>query len=350
MSSNGNNNSNAVISSTMPQPIGYASTTNGKLLLIIIIGILIGMILFITIRLRIDQSSQPIIQSRRHLSAVPLTSTFSPQEMHRWSILRDFLNLSVHTTSNSGFGSSFMRTMYDELSDGPEIDDDDDQPNDRPLLIAVPNRSNRSTYHFDASISLDDMTQVELILPWQSLAHVQLVSSQFHLRFDQPCSMLQRWCRLDLTAQFKRFPLMFTLTANTTIDYLSSAFIVLHFRRATPSTALPVAKLVSYPDDPSHCQVRPYHVSFARLQWTPWIVEPRSFEMNVCSGTCHSISNMKLHSIIQILLHEKSPHRVPAPCCRPRRLASALLLYYDGVQLVLKRHRNMRVVACQCFL
>jgi hypothetical protein len=163
----------------------------------------------------------------------------------------------------------------------------------------------------------------------------------------------KNWLKINLTKYIKSFPLIFHLTKPKSSS-LSSGFLTLYFRRSSHSisrrdlSTFDDNQLVIYPDDPSYCQVRRLRTSFSELNWSSWILEPSSYEMNLCSGTCQTRSNMGTYFLIQNLLHQKSPKKIPAPCCKPKRFSSTMILYYDGPNLVLKRHENMRVVECGC--
>lgn len=296
------------------------------------------------------------------------TSTLSPEEMQRLSTFKEFLNLSSTNPDPNASRSSpnmkqFMRSVYDGMGAKRR------KRHDSPLylsdqvdsILSLPNQSKyqskRITFQFDYPSSLESLTLVELILPVKHLSTIRLSSSTFNIVLSQPLQIDDDWYKINLTEYVTSFPLTFHLTLTNPREHvaaLSSGFLTLQFRRASPvRSARALSSFydqqpITYPEDPSHCQVRPFRISFAKLHWSAWILEPSSYEMNVCSGTCHTESNMGTYSIIQNLLHQKYPRVMPAPCCRPKRFSSTVLLYYDGPNLVLKRHENMRVVECAC--
>jgi hypothetical protein len=294
------------------------------------------------------------------------TQTLSPEEIQRQSIFREFLNLSLtnphpNFSRSSLYMKTYMRSIYRRIDDtGDDISsadpsfyrfDSDD------FLIGLPNRyrqrSKRFVYSFTYDSSLESLINIELILPVQRLSTVKIASSTFDITLTPSCSNDQQWCKINLTRLIRSFPLTFHLTLlNSTeqVASLSSAFLILHFR-PLPSASLSFdEQLITYPDDSSHCQVRPFRISFTKLHWSSWIIEPHAYEMNICSGTCHTQSHMATYSIIQNLVHQKFPRAISAPCCQPKRFASVLFLYFDGMNLILKRHENMRVTECTCSL
>lgn len=303
------------------------------------------------------------------------TTTLSPEELQRFSSFKEFLNLSS-TRPTADFSrssltmSKFMRSIYRQVYDETGArrrrrKRQQDQHSSLHLsaetdfIVSLPNQFNSPfhslTYHFEYNSSLEHLAHAELILPRnQPPTTIRISSATLHLVLSPPFHTDGNWLKINLTRYVTSFPLTFHLTAITTRAQLASGFLTLHFRRPTHSiqrrdlSTFYDNQLVTYPDDPSYCQVRPLRTSFADLDWASWIVEPSSYEMNVCSGTCQTAPNMATYFIVQNLLNQKYPRQVPAPCCRPKRFSSTVLLYYDGPNLVLKRHENMRVVECGC--
>jgi hypothetical protein len=228
------------------------------------------------------------------------------------------------------------------------------------FIISLPNQyqhsSTNMTFHFEYNASLEFLTYAEFILPIHQFSTIQLSSSTFNISIKQSVKKDQKWIKINLTQFITSFPLTLHLQTKQKLSSLSSGFLTLYFRRAFHSisrrdlSSFYDNQLIVYPDDPSYCQVRPLRTSFSELNWSSWIIEPSSYEMNICSGTCHTQSNMGTYFIIQNLLNQKYPKKIPAPCCKPKRFSSTILLYYDGPNLVLKRHENMRVVECGCSL
>lgn len=228
-------------------------------------------------------------------------------------------------------------------------------------IVSLPNQfkysSTNISYHFEFDGALDHLTYAEFILPTRHLSNIEIFFSTFNISLNQSFIKDNHWLKINLTQYITSFPLKFSIKFPHKMHHyssLSSGFLTLYFRRQLHSinrrdlSSFYDNQLVTYPDDPTYCQVRPLRASFSDLNWSSWIIEPSSYEMNICSGTCHTQSNMGTYFIAQNILHQKYPNRISAPCCRPKRFSPTILLYYDGPNLVLKRHENMRVVECGC--
>jgi hypothetical protein len=296
--------------------------------------------------------------------SIASTTTFSPEELHRLSAFKEFLNLPVnHPNPNpagsSGIMNEFMRSVYQQISDASDVrrkkrQNDFSLSDQTDFIISLPNHSPiKNNYHFEYHSSLEYLTYAEFILPINYRSIIDISSLTFNISINQTVEKDRNWLKINLTEYIQSFPLKFHLT-NQTTSLFSSGFLTLYFRRPSHSilrrdlSSFYDNQLITYPDDPSYCQVRPLRTSFSELNWSSWILEPRSYEMNICEGTCHTRSNMGTYFLIQNLLNQKYPKKIPAPCCKPKRFSSTILLYYDGPNLVLKRHENMRVVECGC--
>jgi len=256
--------------------------------------------------------------------------------------------------------NKFMRLIYREISDEINIRRKKRQENfylsdKTDFIVSLPNQYYHSSidigyYHFEYNSSIEYLTYAELILPIHQISIIHIYSSTFNISINLPLKNNNNWFKIDLTEYIKSFPLTFYIKN----QIFSSGFLTLYFRQSSHSilrrdlSSFYDNQLITYPDDPSYCQVRPLRTSFSQLNWSSWIIEPNSYEMNICSGVCHTQSNMGTYFIIQNLLNQKYPKKIPPPCCKPKRFSSTILLYYDGPNLVLKRHKNMRVVECGC--
>lgn len=254
----------------------------------------------------------------------------------------------------------FMRAIYDDIHlksrrkrhlNLPESLSDDLQS-----LVSVMNQQNQSHYYFDYSSSLKNLTRIELVFPIRHLtmfSKIQIQSKEFNLVIQYPFQLEKNFLKINLTKYIRTFPLIFSVRLHR-LSLHSSGFLTLFFQQSRTrirrhlSSILDDHPIVTPPTDSSSCQVRSFRTSFAELNWTSWIIEPSSYEMNFCSGTCHSNSHLPAYFTMQNILHRRSPEIIPTLCCKPKRFAPTILLYYDGQNLVLKRQENMRVVECGC--
>ncbi|CAF1223279.1 unnamed protein product [Adineta steineri] len=373
----------------MEQTITTVSSLKSKLFLILTLCtvisliIIIAILIFTIIKDRQTSTQIPIAQSLKSVSkqstftttVSTTTTTLSPEEIHRLSSFKEFLNLpSNHPNPNPSrspktmntFMRSIYRQMYDERGSQRRKRRDNEYLNyylsdEFDSIISLPNQysslSTNMTYHFEYNGSIEYLKYAEFILPIRQFSIIQLSSSTFNITIKQSDrTNNNNFIKINLTQYITSFPFTFHLTFIQTKQKLSSGFLTLYFQKSSHSivrrdlSSFYNNQLITYPDDPSYCQVRPLRTSFSELNWSSWIIEPSSYEMNICSGTCQTQSNMGTYFIIQNLLNQKYPKKIPAPCCKPKRFSSTILLYYDGPNLILKRHENMRVVECGCSL
>jgi hypothetical protein len=354
----------------MEQTTTTVSSSKSKYFVIITLCIVICLIIIISIYLLTtikSRQSSSIIKSLKLISnsstTTTTTTTLSPEEIHRLSSFKKFLNLPInHPNPNPSHSSiimnKFMRSVYQQIYDEIGFRRKKRQENfylsdETDFIISLPNQysysSRKNNYHFEYNSSLEYLIYAELILPIDQISTIHLSSSIFNISINSSFKKTKNWFKINLTKYIKSFPLTFQ-----TNSLFSSGFLTLYFRRSSSSisrrdlSSFYDNQLITYPDDPSYCQVRPLRTSFSELNWSSWIIEPSSYEMNICSGTCHTQSNMGTYFLIQNLLNQKYPRKIPPPCCKPKRFSSTILLYYDGPNLVLKRHENMRVVECGC--
>ncbi|ELU18783.1 hypothetical protein CAPTEDRAFT_184704 [Capitella teleta] len=102
------------------------------------------------------------------------------------------------------------------------------------------------------------------------------------------------------------------------------------------------------------CSKRTLVIDFADIGWSEWIISPKSFEANVCAGSCPFPRAKNLmasnHATLQSLVRAVGIQEgVPAPCCVPEQLSSLTLLYFDqDKNVVLKNYNGMTVQSCSC--
>ena len=308
------------------------SSSKSKYFVILTLSTTITLIIIISIVLLITNQYR---QTPEQISSqlISETTTLSPEELHRLSAFKKFLNLpSNHPNPQpSMVMNKFMRSIYREIFDQKGLRRKKRHLTDpMDYIISLPNHSTRKTHlYFEYNSSLEHLAYAELIIPTQT----------------------KNWLKINVTQSIQSFPFTYNLLEE---NFSSSSFLILYFRQSIHRissrdlSSFYDNQLITYPDDPSYCQVRPLRISFSELNWSSWIIEPSSYEMNLCTGICQTRSNMGTYFLIQNLLNQKYPKEIPAPCCKPKRFSSTMILYYDGPNLVLKRHENMRVVECGC--
>ena len=120
--------------------------------------------------------------------------------------------------------------------------------------------------------------------------------------------------------------------------------------------SLPAMKRVKrtiLPADPSGgtCAKQEYEIDFSQFSFGQWIVEPKTFNAYVCSGSCPNPLSSRYfpsnHAILLSLIRSQTTEG-QQPSCVPVKLKPLCLLYYDRDELVIKYHRDMIVEECGC--
>lgn len=101
------------------------------------------------------------------------------------------------------------------------------------------------------------------------------------------------------------------------------------------------------------CQRKALYVDFSEVGWSDWIVAPAGYDAFYCGGECPKIMSVEFnttnHAILQQMINQNSPEKVPKACCVPTQLAPISMLYLNEEnQVVLKSYQDMAVVGCGC--
>jgi hypothetical protein len=101
------------------------------------------------------------------------------------------------------------------------------------------------------------------------------------------------------------------------------------------------------------CGRRNLYVSFKDLEWQDWIIAPNGYQASYCEGECTFPLNAQMnatnHAIVQTLVNLMSQHAAPKPCCAPTKMGAISVMYFDDdSNVILKKYRNMQVMACGC--
>ncbi|XP_037927797.1 protein decapentaplegic-like [Teleopsis dalmanni] len=102
-----------------------------------------------------------------------------------------------------------------------------------------------------------------------------------------------------------------------------------------------------------NCRRHSLYVDFADVGWSNWIVAPPGYDAFFCHGKCpfplaehHNSTN---HAVVQTLVNNINPGKVPKPCCVPTQLEGISMLYLnDQNTVVLKNYQDMTAVGCGC--
>lgn len=101
------------------------------------------------------------------------------------------------------------------------------------------------------------------------------------------------------------------------------------------------------------CQRKPLYVDFSEVGWADWIVAPNGYDAYYCGGECPKIMSVEFnttnHAILQQMINQNNPEKVPKACCVPTQLAPISMLYLNEENhVVLKSYQDMAVVGCGC--
>lgn len=101
------------------------------------------------------------------------------------------------------------------------------------------------------------------------------------------------------------------------------------------------------------CRRHSLYVDFADVGWSDWIVAPPGYDAFYCHGKCPfplaEHLNSTNHAVVQTLVNNINPGKVPKACCVPTQLEGISMLYLnDQSTVVLKNYQDMTVVGCGC--
>ncbi|XP_053960155.1 protein decapentaplegic [Anastrepha ludens] len=101
------------------------------------------------------------------------------------------------------------------------------------------------------------------------------------------------------------------------------------------------------------CRRHSLYVDFADVGWSDWIVAPPGYDAFYCQGKCPfplaEHLNSTNHAVVQTLVNNINPGKVPKACCVPTQLEGVSMLYLnDQNSVVLKNYQDMTVVGCGC--
>ncbi|KAH8235350.1 hypothetical protein KR032_001392 [Drosophila birchii] len=94
-------------------------------------------------------------------------------------------------------------------------------------------------------------------------------------------------------------------------------------------------------------------MDFTDVGWDDWIVAPLGYDAYYCHGKCPfplaDHSNSTNHGVVQTLVYNLNPGKVPKACCVATQLDSVAMLYLnDQSTVVLKNYQEMTLVGCGC--
>ncbi|XP_017860240.1 PREDICTED: protein decapentaplegic [Drosophila arizonae] len=101
------------------------------------------------------------------------------------------------------------------------------------------------------------------------------------------------------------------------------------------------------------CRRHSLYVDFQDVGWSDWIVAPPGYDAYYCHGKCPfplaDHLNSTNHAVVQTLVNNINPGKVPKACCVPTQLEGISMLYLnDQRTVVLKNYQDMTVVGCGC--
>lgn len=103
-------------------------------------------------------------------------------------------------------------------------------------------------------------------------------------------------------------------------------------------------------DEKSHeirCCRYPLTVDFDQFGWE-WIIAPRRYEANYCSGECPFVF-LPHYPHTHLVQQATNLHGLNGPCCSPRRMSSISMLYLDhNYNIIYGILPNMVVERCGC--
>lgn len=97
------------------------------------------------------------------------------------------------------------------------------------------------------------------------------------------------------------------------------------------------------------CCRYPLTVDFEDFGWD-WIIAPKKYEANYCSGECPMVFLQKYpHTHLAQLTNKSGAYPGTGPCCAPRKLSAISMLYFDqDLNIIYGLLPGMVVDRCGC--
>ncbi|CAF1029554.1 unnamed protein product [Adineta ricciae] len=99
------------------------------------------------------------------------------------------------------------------------------------------------------------------------------------------------------------------------------------------------------------CSLKPFVIDFSDLGFASWMIEPKNFMANLCSGSCQT-KLMTNHALLQHFLQRlgiRNDLDLPKASCVPDRYSSLSVFYKSSdYNYLIRRLPNMIVDACLC--
>ncbi|KAI8509318.1 hypothetical protein Bbelb_131660 [Branchiostoma belcheri] len=112
---------------------------------------------------------------------------------------------------------------------------------------------------------------------------------------------------------------------------------------------------VDCPDGRSNeCCREKFYVDFKDIAWDDWIISPKGYYANFCTGSCQGNILPRYHhtSVLQrVALNQKDrdTRLKLTPCCTPTKMSALSMLYFDNDGYIFNKNLpNMKVDACGC--
>ena len=103
------------------------------------------------------------------------------------------------------------------------------------------------------------------------------------------------------------------------------------------------------------CGIRSFFVDFAEISWDKWIIAPKGYNAQLCSGRCsYPLSanlNPNNHALVHAMIKalSKDADNIPNVCCVPWKFKPLTLMHYDASQnVIVSIWKNMIVEECAC--
>jgi len=99
------------------------------------------------------------------------------------------------------------------------------------------------------------------------------------------------------------------------------------------------------------CSLKPLVIDFSDLGFSSWLLEPKSYMANLCSGSCQP-KLMTNHGLVQYFLQRlgvRNDIELPDSSCVPERYSSLTIFYRSSdYNYLIRRVPNMIVDECHC--
>lgn len=104
------------------------------------------------------------------------------------------------------------------------------------------------------------------------------------------------------------------------------------------------------------CHLQHWYLNFAEINWTSWIIQPRGFFPNICTGNCQGphvsaylASHAFIRNIYRTFVSPEEAEHIPKSSCVPTAYKPLHVMYIQNGTVLIRKMRGWQATDCGCF-